>query len=126
MEQTIVKIGETSHTIPFPNVSQIMQIESLRMSLSSGKYGEMVEAATKSSMSNLDLVDTIATFTVMIPSLAKQLGKTSIGTMEMRESIQLIVAYKKQYLPWFNGINDAIKEDLDKLMADEEKIAEDS
>lgn len=106
MEKTIVLkfkgIGE--FPVKMPNVGQFMEIENLKIALTNGLYGEMVKQNTKLSNMNLDIVDSIANFRVLIPEL-KELSKiTNFSEMDIFTAKSLAVVYKKQFAPWLNEI----------------------
>ena len=90
--------------IGFPNVSQHMEIEAMKHSLTNGQYGEMVRAGVKTTDRNLDLVDSISVFSVLIPTLKDRLGDSTWRNMDMKTGLQIAKAYREEYYPWYNEI----------------------
>ncbi len=106
MEKTInLKFkGVGEFLVKMPNVGQFMEIENLKIALTNGQYGDMVRQQTKLSNMNLDVVDTISNFRVLIPEF-KDLAKIkNFSDMDMFEAKKLSVVYKKQFAPWLNEI----------------------
>lgn len=109
-------------TVKFPNVGQIMDIESLKVALTGGKYGTFAASGIKSMYFVLDMVDAISFFSVMCPRLKNFITEedTDVDYTQMNpQSIKpLIEIYKKEVMPWYNKImselyastNEAIKE----------------
>ena len=109
-------------TVKFPNVGQIMDIESLKVALTGGKYGTFAASGIKSMYFVLDMVDAISFFSVMCPRLKNFITEEEIDvdyTQMNPQSIKpLIDIYKKEVMPWYNKImselyastNEAIKE----------------
>lgn len=103
METTLVKVFGETHTVQFPNVGQHMDIEAMKQSLTNGKYGEMVRAGVKTSDRNLDLVDAISTFSVLLPKI-KDRFSGSLLSIEIKAGLELAKSYTEQYVPWYNNI----------------------
>ncbi len=110
-----VDLFGTKYDVRFPNVGQTMEIEAMKMGLTNNKYDKMLFTKTKSSIRNLTLVDAVSVFTVMVPDLKKQLD-APITEMEMYMAIHLIKAYENDYYPWFKELDEAIDDELDKLL----------
>lgn len=104
MKSTIVKIKNEDFTVPFPNVGQILEIEALKLALSKESYSGMVFSGTKSSSFALDLVDTIAHLSVLIPTLKDFLQIKSFSSIDAFLGKELVIAYKKNFLPWYSKI----------------------
>lgn len=95
--------------IKFPNVGQLIDIESLKNGLTGGKYGSFAASGVKSMYFVLDIVDTIAFLTVMCPKLKNFIteedgDKLDYTSMKPETVKKLVDLYKKQILPWFNNI----------------------
>lgn len=127
METAKITIFGKDYFVAFPTIDQFIQIEALRMSLSSGLYGQMVSAHTRTANMALDLIDAFSAFFVLLPEL-KETGALpeNINTLTPIQTAQLISAYKFQYFPWFDGIMRSIeaqvKEAQVKLAEAEEKL----
>ena len=104
METTKVKIAGTDYQVKFPDVSEHMEIEALKQTYTNGKYGEMVRAGVRTTDRNLDMVDALCTFSVLIPDLRINLEKPSLFKLEIKQGLQVAKAYLEDYLPWYNKI----------------------
>lgn len=96
-----VSVGEEAFTLNFPNIGQIMDIESRRMSLSGGQYGNLVKASTFTANLTLDMIDTVSFFSVLKPTLFQQ-DEIDISKWDYERLLPLIKAYKKTVMPWYN------------------------
>lgn len=105
-KQVEVKIENKTYTIEFPNVGQVMEIESKKIALGGGVYKGLVQAGTKSATYNLDLIDAISTFTVLIPELRKDLAVENFLDIDLFLGKKIVDAYNKQYYPWYKKIQD--------------------
>lgn len=111
-QKTFSFLGEKI-TVNFPNVGQMIDMESLKQSLTGNKYGAMSASGVKSMFYALDMVDTLAFFEVMYPRVKRILGVKSFTEMNPEEMKPLIEAYKEHVVPWY-----------DKLLQDLYKIEE--
>lgn len=111
MEKSIkLQITGKDYVIKFPNVGQLMDIESLKSALTNGQYGELVRMNTRLSNSALDIADTIATFSVLIPEIKETLNVKTYTELDPFKAKDLVKCYKKQYFPWFNEINQELQD----------------
>lgn len=120
--EIVINYNGKKFTVKFPNVGQIMDIESLKVALTGGKYGTFAASGIKSMYFVLDMVDAISFFSVMCPRLKNFITEedTDVDYTQMNpQSIKpLIDIYKKEVMPWYNKImselyastNEAIKE----------------
>lgn len=120
--EVVINYNGKKFTVKFPNVGQIMDIESLKVALTGGKYGTFAASGIKSMYFVLDMVDAISFFSVMCPRLKNFITEedTDVDYTQMNpQSIKpLIDIYKKEVMPWYNKImselyastNEAIKE----------------
>lgn len=94
--------------VKFPNVGQLIDIESLKNALTGGKYGSFAASGVKSMYFILDIVDTIAFLTVMCPKLKNFITEEEDGidyTQMKPETVKTLVnVYKEQILPWYSKI----------------------
>lgn len=92
----IITIDNKVYALSIPNVGQLMEIESMKMSLSNGQYGAMARANTKASVFTLDLIDAFATFRALIPTL--NLG--SFLDLSPEKSKTIVKEYRSKWLPF--------------------------
>lgn len=94
--------------VKFPNVGQLIDIESLKNALTVGKYGSFAASGVKSMYFILDIVDTIAFLSVMCPKLKNFITEEEDGidyTQMKPETVKtLVTVYKEQILPWYSKI----------------------
>jgi len=108
-KSTKLKISGKDYVVNFPNVGQILDIESLKSALTNGQYGDFIKMGTKYSNDVLDLVDTIATFSVLIPELKDEFNVKNFSDMDPFVAIKYVKVYKKQFFLWFNTINNELR-----------------
>ena len=92
------------YTVSFPNVGQFMEIQNLRMALTNNNYPQMCLSITKEAILNLDLIDAISTFAVLIPDLRKQFDIKNYQDLDMRIAKVLRDVYINEYFVWYDEI----------------------
>lgn len=102
VKEISIKIQGNTYIIKFPNVGQIIDIETRKAALSSGQYSRFAEVGTISSFMAKNYVDVIAVFSVLTPQLIKDLRKESLFDLTPQEMVELTEIYNKQYFPWYN------------------------
>lgn len=87
-------------TISFPNQGQFIDIESNKQLYSNKQYQGL--ALSNFSTANLaaDLVDVIATYSVLIPDFQKRLNIKSISELDILQAKKLQYSFETEYLPW--------------------------
>ena len=97
-----ITYNDKKFQVKFPNVGQMIDIESLKNGLTGGKYGSFAASGVKSMYFVLDMVDTIAFMTVMCPKLKNFISEEGEETdfMKMKpETLKTLVnVYKEQIL----------------------------
>jgi len=91
--------------INFPNVGQMIDIESMKNALTGNKYGSFAASGIKSMYFILDVVDTIAFLSIMCPNLKNSVSEEqNVDYTQMKpESIKkLVQLYKEKILPWYS------------------------
>lgn len=102
-----ISYNDKKFQVKFPNVGQLIDIESLKNALTRGKYGSFAASGVKSMYFILDIVDTIAFLTVMCPKLKNFITEEDgIDYTQMKpETVKtLVTVYKEQILPWYSKI----------------------
>lgn len=115
MERQIkVTIRGEQKIVKFPNVGQLLDIESMKQGLTNNAYGALARSATAMAYLALDIVDMIAFFKVMLPGLAKEINVQNYTEADMDQIRDLVQVYKKDISPWFDktlleisGVTDA-------------------
>jgi hypothetical protein len=103
----VLKDGD-SFVVDFPNVGQIMEIDSLKLALSNNKYSDMVRSGLKSMDATLDLIDTVAVFSILIPEFKRSLSLEDKTILELNpfDFAKQVKVYKKQFFPWYGKLMD--------------------
>lgn len=91
-------------TVKFPNVGQMIDMESLKQSLTGNKYGAMSASGVKSMFYALDMVDALSFFEVMCPKIKRILEVKSFTEMSPEEMKPVVAAYKEHVAPWYNKL----------------------
>lgn len=104
-----VSYNGSKFQVKFPNVGQMIDIESMKNALTGGKYGSFAASGVKSMYFILDIVDTIAFLTVMCPKLKKAITdeedeNKDYLSMKPETVKELVEVYKKQIHPWYSSI----------------------
>ena len=97
-------IGEKKFIANFPNVGQIIDMESLKQALTNNRYGTMAASGIASMYYALDMVDAIAFFQVCVPSVAKYYDIRNYTALAPEKIQELVDAYKEQIKPWYDKI----------------------
>ena len=95
-------IGNKSFIADFPNVGQIIDLESMKQVLTNNKYGQMAASGITSMYYALDLVDAISFFHVVVPEVAKYYDIKNYASLQIDKVKDLLDAYQKEIKPWFD------------------------
>lgn len=98
------KIGERNFFAKFPNVGQIIDMESLKQALTNNRYGTMSASGIKSMYMALDLVDAIAFYQVCVPAVSKYFDIKNYANLELDQIKDLVDAYLNQIKPWYDEL----------------------
>lgn len=102
-------IGEKSFTVQFPNVGQLIDLESLKQALTNNRYGVMAASGVASMYYALDMVDAIAFLQVCVPSVAKYYDIKNYTSLAPEDIKDLVEAYQKELKPWFDKVMAELK-----------------
>lgn len=91
-------------TAKFPNVGQLIDMESLKQGLTANRYGTMAASGVKSMYFALDLVDAIVFLQVMCPRVGRIMEVKNFTEMNPIDAKELITVYKEQILPWYSEV----------------------
>lgn len=93
----------------FPNVGQLIDLESFKQALTSNRYGQMAASGVVSMYQALDLVDAIAFFQVVVPEVGKRFDINNYTQMNLDEIKHIVDAYQKEIKPWFDKTMSELK-----------------
>lgn len=102
-------IGNKSFIANFPNIGQIIDLESMKQALTNNRYGQMAASGVISMYYALDLVDAISFYHVVVPEVAKYYDIKNYASMELDRIKDLLDAYQKDIKPWFDETMNELK-----------------
>src|SRR5690554_299905 len=114
---------ENRYTVEWPTVQNIIDIESLKLMLSKGKYTEMILSGTKWMERTLNYIDMCAYLTVFCPGLVKDM-KVDIRNLDAIDANGgLLKVYQEQFLPWWNKYEQMVNkhETQEKTVVEDDK-----
>lgn len=94
-------IGKKHFSVTFPNVGQIIDMESLKQGLSSNRYGQMAASGIASNYYALDLIDMIAFYKILCPEVTRAYNIENYADLEMEVANELLEPFKKELQPWY-------------------------
>lgn len=116
---TILKINENDYNVKFPNVGEFIEIESMKLSFTKGRYVMMAQSDLQAHKFALDMADAISYLSILIPELKSDLGIKGWWEADTEVAKTLIKVFQKQFVPWFKPI-------LEDLYKYEEAIEDES
>lgn len=97
-----VIIGKKQFIAKFPNVGQIIDLESLKQALTNNRYGQMAISGISSMYNALDLVDAVSFYQIVMPEVGKYYDIRNYAEMDLDKIQDLIRAYQEQIKPWYD------------------------
>ena len=104
-----ITIGEKSFIVKFPNVGQIISLESAKQALTDNRYGQMAASGVASMYYALDLVDTIAFFQVCGAEILKFFDIKNIASVAPDKLDMFVETYAEQIKPWLDKTFDELR-----------------
>lgn len=102
-------VGEKTFEAKFPNVGQIIDMESLKQALTNNRYGVMAASGIASMYMALDMVDAIAFLQVCVPSVAKYYDIKNYTALEPEKIQDLVTAYTQEIKPWYDSVMNELR-----------------
>lgn len=93
-------IDGNKYKIPYPNNGQMLQIESMKISLTRSTYSSMTGSDTIIGQIARYTVDMIALLSVCCPEIKKDLMVETFSDLDALSNKRLLDAYVKQIIPW--------------------------
>jgi len=106
------KIGPNSYSIDFPKNGDLIDIERRKSTLSGGQGQGMINGGSP-GMQALILSESIATFSVLLPQLEKDLNVGSLLDLNPSQSKPIVKAYEKYY-EWMDKWRTFLNQDDEK------------
>lgn len=103
-----IKIGDKNYTINYPTVGQTIDIENLKLALSGGLYGQLLNSNHATGVELLNLIDGVAYFSVLAPSFKTDFTADKFTEMDIFKQKKIVLAFVKKFWPWFRKINDEL------------------
>lgn len=103
MSELKFEVKGNSYTIKVPTPGDMIDIERMKMVLSSGYYNEMMRTSTISAQESLMVIDIQSCFSVLCPDLMKDLKCEDVRKMVAEDYQMLKAAYTKEFIPWWNN-----------------------
>lgn len=117
-ERTLTfKVQDNQYEVQYPNTGQLVDMQSLKHTLSSGQYRNLSNSDTNADLNARFVIDMISFFTYCVPNLRKDLAITSYSELDVIKTKKLLAIYVKQIYPWLA--------EWEKFFnADEEEVAD--
>ena len=96
-----ITIGKKSFVVEFPNVGQILDIESMKLALTNNRYGIMAKSDIKSMYYALDVVDAVSFLTVVAPEVGKYFNVGNYLSLSPEKVQEFVDVYQKDIYPWY-------------------------
>lgn len=106
--QKSINILGNDYIVKFPNVGQLMDIESMKVALTNNNYTDMAFSGLKVHVFQLDLADAISYLGTLAPDLLKNLEIKNWRELDALRAKKLVDVYKKEFIPWFKPILDEL------------------
>lgn len=129
MDRTVsLDIRGNIYDVEYPNTGQQIDIELLKARIADGSYEMLRLSSNPVFQHQADRIDMIATFSILIPKLKKDLNVETFFALKEEESDVLVAVYEEQFMPWYTKIKTAIRNPQDQLKKSEDnkdKLASD-
>jgi len=102
-KEITVTLGGNKIILTFPTNGELLIIESNKQSFSYGEYNAIAGTITGSAKAAQLLIDSIATFQVVIKDFDKILNVDNLFGLTLFETEEVINEYINVYNPWFQG-----------------------
>lgn len=101
-----IKIENREFTLKFPNTGQFIDLEKAKVRYAEGYAMELSQ--TGNGFYARILIDAIATFSVLIPELVKEINLNSIFETDILFSKKLVKIYRDEVMPWYKEWTDLL------------------
>lgn len=106
--KTVLKIAQNEYEVSYPNTGQQIDIELMKSQIGAGNYDTLRFSQNPLFQRQANIIDMIATFSVLIPKLKENLNVKSFFDLEEEHTTELHKVYEEQFVPWFVEIRTAI------------------
>lgn len=98
-----LNIEGNSYVVNFPKNRDFIKIEAEKSRLSEGEYSSLSYRSDNSGFLAKLVIDTTATFSVLIPNLIKDLNVRSYMDLDLLQQNRLTLVYLEQFYPWYSS-----------------------
>lgn len=109
-----LEVLNNSYVINYPNTGNQIDIELLKARISDGNYDTLRFSSNPLFTAQADMIDMIATFSVLVPKLKEDLNVKSFFDLQEEEAEHLLTVYSEQFIPWYVEIKKAIRKPKEK------------
>ena len=113
--QIQVSFEEQSFILKYPNVGQILDIESYKQLLTNNAFSQLKSSSNKMQNYAAELAEAVSILMVLIPNLKDKLTVKSITDLEADKAKKIISVYRKTISPWFEEIQEELLKEEDVL-----------
>lgn len=106
---TTLEVLNNSYTVDYPNTGNQIDIELLKAKISDGNYDTLRFSSNPLFQAQADVIDMIATFSVLAPQLKEDMNVKSFFELQEEETDVLMKVYTEQFIPWFIKIKTTIR-----------------
>lgn len=104
LELPVIKFKGDNYKVNELTIGALLDIESMKATLTNGYYGEIISHKTIISNWNLDIVDMFANLMVLVPEMVeKGLVAKNWRDMSPIDTMELKKEYDKNFLPWLEN-----------------------
>lgn len=122
--EIVLQVEGSEYKVSYPNTGQQIDIELMKAQIGAGNYDVLRFSQNPLFQRQADVIDMIATFSILVPDLKKNLNVKSFFDLPEEHTAKLLKVYEDQFIPWFIKIRTTInnpKEVLEEKKSEEVK-----
>lgn len=119
-----ITIGKKTFVVEFPNIGQLIDLESLRLALSGNRYGNMIASGVVSMYNALDMIDAISFYQICAPEIGRYYDIQNYTALQLDEMVDLLKTYRNEIKPWYDDVLNEIRAVYDEIKPAEEDETE--
>lgn len=104
-----LEIRGNVYEITYPNTGQQIDMELLKAKIADGNYDILRFSNNPMFQQQADKIDMIATFSILIPRLKKDINVDSLFKLEEEASDELVKVYGEKFMPWYVKMKEGIR-----------------
>lgn len=108
VRKTVINVLNNEYEVKYPNTGEALDIALLKLQISE-KYDLMKFSFNPEFQKEVLKIDAMATFSILVPQLKKDLNVKSFYELEEEQMDQVIVCYVEQFLTWYEPIQAEIR-----------------